>query len=50
MKFIPNKITFLKITIRKLLQQSLYAYCSSEVDFHENDCIARSINGEAISE
>jgi len=31
----------------KLLRRS---YCSSKVDFHENDCIARSINGEVISE
>ena len=34
----------------KLLRQSFFAYCSTEIDFHESDRIARSINGEVISE
>ena len=35
---------------RILLMQSFFAYCSTEEDFHESDRIARSVNGEVISE
>ena len=35
---------------RLLLMQSFFAYCSTKEDCHESDHIARSVNGEVISE
>ena len=48
MKFIPKNHIY--EDNNKLLRQSFFAYCSTEIDFHESDRIARSINGEVISE